>query len=158
MRFACPIRFGISASFLAGLAVLVGCGPSAEQKLIGKWKADIDKEQIEKEAEDDPGAALGAAMMESMNLTMEFKPKNKMEMKMAFGPMNISIEGDWKVVQDNGASAIVELSMKNPNSDETKKNNGTIKFVDADTIELVPKDADKDSPLGERMTLKRVKE
>lgn len=147
----------------AALAVLlslglVGCGGNAEKRLIGKWELDVDsvKDAAKSEAGDNPGAAIAMGMMDSMKVTLEFKEDNKMTASFSFGGMSKSQNGTWEVVSSSGNDVTIKTEVKNSQTGKTDVDEGSLTFIDDDTIETSPPAGSKMN-VG-KMTFRRVKE
>ena len=151
------LRFRPAALLLTGLALLVGCGQSAEQKLLGTWQAELDRPGGEGRADADAAAAIADAMVEGMDVTLAFGPASNLEMHMALGPMTVRLEGDWAILSDQGDTALLEILARYPQSDETKTRRGTVTFLDADTVAFVPGDSERGGgdPLSQELKLVR---
>ena len=150
---------------------MTGCGGVAadpSKKLIGKWELSTEhlKEAMtEAMAErskgkdgNSAGAAMGAAMMEGMlaqmKMSFDFQPGGKVALDASMMGQSKSEEGTWKVVSSGEDSLSLIMGMGDKESEPA-----TVKFIDDDTIELIPPKGQAGSPPPgmAKIVLKRVK-
>ncbi len=137
--------------------MLVGCGESAEQRLLGTWHAELDQEGLDVGVDGDLAAAVSAVMAEDTDVILEFRPESAMEMHMALGPMKVVLQGDWAILGDSGETALLEIRTRYPQSEETKSRRGTVAFLNAGAIAFTPADSETatDDPLSRKLKLVR---
>lgn len=141
----------------AAVVCLAGCGGSIEKKLIGKWEMDMEevKEAAQAEAGDNPMAAMAMAMLDNAKVTIEFKEDNVATFGTSMGGFDRTVDGKWEVVKSSGNTATIKIETTNPQTDETSVEEGTLTFVDNDTIEMEPPESA--NMQVEKVTFNRVK-
>jgi hypothetical protein len=117
------------------LLLAVGCGPSAEQKLIGSWEGKLEiSESALAEAQDNPfAAALGSAMKDmvaNLRATYTFNADKTFEVVLPgpLGTMNMS--GTWEVVSQSGDEVTIRM-----NPQQGASIDRAVTFIDADHFE-----------------------
>jgi hypothetical protein len=111
--------FRCCAVVLAGVfaVALAGCGKSAEERLVGKWKGkvELNEEAITKELAktgDDASAKQVFEALQSMEVDIEFAADGKLSMSAAAqtpaGDDTQSITGKWQVVSQDGDQITIE--------------------------------------------------
>jgi hypothetical protein len=130
----------------------VGCGNSASQKLIGKWKFDAAKaasKMVGDKADGKAAAALG--MMQTMGMKMEmvleFKADHTANFTATGIPSPFPDSINWKVIESQGDKVTVEFN----NSKENKTNKVQITFTDNDHLQFSPPDSSAKSWEFERV-------
>ena len=137
---------------------LFGCGNSASQRLIGKWKYDFAKAAA-KEAgtmmgENKDGkaaAALGIAQAMGMKMEMIIEFKSDQTANVATTGMPFPFTGPmaWTTLDSQGDKLTIEIT--NPQDKKTSK--VQITFIDNDHLQFSPPDANAKS-----MEFERIKE
>lgn len=102
---------------LGGL-VLAGCGgKSAQERLVGKWRGQVElnEEAVTKELAktgDDSNARLVFEALESMEVDIEFQADGKLNMSAAAqtpaGADKQSVSGKWQVVSQEGDNITIK--------------------------------------------------
>lgn len=126
---------------LSGCLCIAGCGPSASERLVGKWKYDVAEAAKDKIQDSDVPHAVGKPLLGIME-TIGARLEMEIEFK-ADGTMTISAGGDqklevvsrtWEVVEAEGDQVTLRLGKPgDPNS-----MNRQVTFVDDDHFEFAP--------------------
>jgi hypothetical protein len=112
-------RSNICLFLLALSVLLVGCGPSLEERLIGTWKADLSSKAAEfrAEAEDNPLAELKAKAAEIGGITVQFKREGQLALQRKLGVISIDTAGVWKIVDASADPPQIEIRYPKPRGD-----------------------------------------
>lgn len=155
-----PLRVAPTITLLTGAILLIGCGESAQQSLLGKWQVRSERQDWDIELDEQCAAVIWDIMMENMDITLDFQSRGEMEMELSFGPMKVPLRGDWSVLCGGEKAAMLEFRVQYPRSDETKTHRGAISFLDNRTIRFVPSESDDTTrdPLSQNLTLLRLSE
>lgn len=120
---------------------LVGCGPSAAEKLLGKWRYDVTKamrDTMEEQQGPQPGQPTLLGFMDALGMNLEVEVHFKED-----GTLKLSAGGDgkwemasrtWEVVGVDGQKLTLELGRLDDGETVTRE----ITFLDDDHLEFAP--------------------
>jgi hypothetical protein len=133
---------------------MTGCGNSASQRLIGKWKFDAAKAAGKLIGEDKDGKAAAAlGMMQAMGMKMEmvieFKADKTANVTTTGLPTPFAGTVTWKEIEAQGDKLTIEIT----NPKEKNPSKVQITFIDNDHLQFSPPDTNAKS-----MDFERVKE
>lgn len=102
------------------VATAIGCGPSVQERLVGKWKGtlELDRTAVEQKMADvDPALALlqkaGIFALESnMTFTMDLKADGTLASEVRAGKMGESSAGTWAVKSADRQQATLTVTEK----------------------------------------------
>ena len=124
---------------------LAGCGNSASQRLIGKWKCDFAKAAAKAagkmtEKEEDARAAAVLNMVQAMGMKMEmileFKSDQTLNVTTNGIPSPFSGPMTWKTIEGQGDKLTIEIT----NPKEKTPSKVQITFNDNDHLQFIPPD------------------
>jgi hypothetical protein len=118
--------------------LLTACGPSAERRLIGTWKADTSQIVEQAQAEGNPMAGMYGKMAEVGSFTVQFKKDGKMSHRLKVGVISIDGDGQWKVLDESGDEATIERRYSKANSGEEVVDQTAVRFEGKDRIRMEP--------------------
>ena len=133
-------RVSLTIALLACLG-LAGCGQSASQRLVGKWKSDLAKAAKGAVWETDgPASATGTmlglaeAVGMKMEMEIEFKADQTMTTSATWFWTETSGTMDWEVARVDGGTVTVAIRWP----DDRNATELQIIFVDEDHFQLAP--------------------
>jgi uncharacterized lipoprotein NlpE involved in copper resistance len=133
---------------------LAGCGNSASNRLLGKWKCDFTKallKQMGEKSQGNSAAALGIAQAFGANTTMEMTIEFKSDQTGNVSTTGIPFPFDgaitWKTIESQGDKITVEIA--NPKEKQTSKLQ--ITFLDNDHLRFSPPNTEAKSMEFERV-------
>jgi len=108
--------------------IFVGCGDPNRAKIVGTWGIDKADKLVNRIQQSD------AAESESPKMVIQFRRNGGFETKTLIGAVDRKKEGRWEFVSFDAAagSMIISCEIKSETTEHE------VKFVDQDTIELVP--------------------
>ncbi|MDP6447307.1 MAG: hypothetical protein QGG36_10095 [Pirellulaceae bacterium] len=129
----------LDRSSLLGLVILVavlcsGCGPSAKDRLIGRWQGtiEVDDTKVQQkldEAGNNPiKQAIAKKFIEAIKqgtMDFELKADGSFTSSVRLGPLTKDTYGNWKVLTDAGDRITVQLTDHNGQT-----NQPTLAFAD----------------------------
>ena len=110
-----PLLVRVIVLYIPLVAITAGCGPSAADRLVGRWKGSVQIDQAEAdrqlEAKTSPlEKGMGRFLLsglKSMKMTMEFQSDGQMTMSLAAGPLNRESRATWKVVHGDAEKVTI---------------------------------------------------
>jgi hypothetical protein len=118
--------------------LLTACSPSAEQRLIGTWRADTAQIAEQIRADGNPLAGAFGQMVEDASFTLELKDEGKMSHRLKFKVISIDGDGTWRVLDEDGDGATVEWRYQKPNTGEEVIDQTSVTFETDDRVRLKP--------------------
>ena len=124
------MKFFTKCPLLAPAVVLslliVGCAPSAKDKLVGKWRGgvDFDDEAVQQKLDEagNPGASSIVKKMieafESGTMDIELKADDSYTSNTQLGPLSKADFGKWEVVNEQSTQATIRFTSHEGNVQE----------------------------------------
>jgi hypothetical protein len=133
------------------LLPLIGCGPSAADRLVGRWEGslqvdqdEVNRQQASAQSPLEKGLQNFALTgLKSMKMTLEFQADGQMAMSISLGPLNESRGGTWEVVRQQSDQVTIKSVDEKGIEQES-----VLTFQDPDTFLMQPPDGDGARKLG----------
>lgn len=137
----------------------VGCSDARMQRLCGKWKLDFSKSEsivdnmFDGESPEDSTSNsflkdAGKAILDSavkkaqsqlsQTMTLQFDADGTWKSETSFATAVGKKSGSWSVLSETGDDLTIQFNWTEPNSNRVETGKTTIRFVDHNTIRLVP--------------------
>jgi hypothetical protein len=146
----------VIACVLLSLIGSAGCGPSAASRLQGKWEMDASKTIDDATNENKAGAeffaGLAKELAKNFKVEVEFKSGGAMSTSYStpLASAQVTKTGTWKVIKASGNDVTLSGKLEG----EAAENETKIRFIDNDTIEMIPPAGKQKDPA----TFRRVKQ
>jgi hypothetical protein len=105
-----------------------GCGPTAKDKLVGKWTGNVrfDDEAVQQRLEQDGNNPIKEAIvkkvmeaLESGTLSLEFKADGSYTSTSRLGPFSDDDYGSWEVIDETAQRATIRMTSHSGKVQET---------------------------------------
>lgn len=102
----------------------VGCGPTVEERLVGKWQGtvELDGAALEKKGAETQNpllAILAKQLAESLDFRLELKADKTLASEVRAGALSKEVTGTWKVQSSDKTQATVVVA--EPSGEQTHK-------------------------------------
>ena len=102
-------------SWLLLCVTCVGCGPTVEERLVGKWKGtvELDTSAIEKKGAETGNpllSILAKQVASSLDFQLELKADKTLESEVRAGALSQEVTGTWKVQSSDKNQATVVVT------------------------------------------------
>lgn len=114
-------------ALLAGTLLSLGCGPSPESRLVGKWQGKIEVDEAAVDARLEKDGPFARAMLKPLLTNMaqnatfdvEFRDDGTHTSRFKLGPVDKTQSGTWKVKAAEGDRVTLTLVEDGRTHDET---------------------------------------
>ena len=112
------------SSWLLLCVACVGCGPTVEERLVGKWQGtvELDGPAIEKKGAETQNpllTILAKQIAENLDFRLELKADKTLASQVRAGALSKEVTGTWKVQASDKTQATVVVS--EPDGEQTYK-------------------------------------
>jgi hypothetical protein len=135
------------ATFFLSALLFLGCAPTAEDKLVGRWKGglEIDDASVQQELASAGSNPIQKALVEkfiqaieSGTIDVELKADGSYTSTVRLGPLSKDAYGQWEVVRETGDQATIRMTDHNGQAQEP-----TVRFEEDGTLAIDAPDAAK---------------
>jgi len=130
--------FGLRWLLVAVCLLLAGCGPTAKDRLVGRWSGGVqfDDAAVQRKLDEEGSNPIKEAIVkkaleafESGTITLEFKADGSYTSTTQLGPFSDDDYGTWEVINEKPQQATVRLTSHEGNVQET-----AVVFADQDVV------------------------
>lgn len=115
---------GFTPIVVATCLLLVGCGRSAEHRLVGTWdgKAEFDETTVVKEnpatsgnlSRDGFRTEAAKILVKSISIRLHVDADGKATLSEGAGPISDTITGPYKILRSEGDQMTIQIDVKDP--------------------------------------------